>query len=35
MPTIWIKKEYLQGFGFEYISLKKTVHMFQLMDIDE
>ena len=35
MPNIWSKQAYVQGFDCEYISFKKTVNMFELMDIVE
>ena len=35
MPNIWSKQAYVQGFGCEYISLKKAVNMFEQMEISE
>ena len=35
MPNSWSKQAYVQGFDCEYISLIKSVNMFERMYIDE
>ena len=35
MPNSWYKQAYVQGFDCEYISSKKSVKMFEQMDIAE
>ena len=35
MPNIWSKQAYVQGFGFESISFKNFVNMFEQMGIAE
>ena len=33
MPNSWSKKAYIQGFYCESINLKKSVNMFEIMEI--
>ena len=33
MPNIWSKQAYVQGFDCEYIQFKKSVNVFERMDI--
>ena len=35
MPNRWIKQAYVQGFGYDYINVKKAVNIFELMEISE
>ena len=35
IPNIWSKQGYVQGFDYDMISLKKTVNMFERMEIAE
>ena len=35
MPNIWSKKVYVQGFGCESILFKKSVNVFEIMEISE
>ena len=35
MPNSWSKQAYVQVFDWEYITLKKSVNLFELMDIAE
>ena len=35
MPTSWSKHAYVQGFDCESITIKKTVNMFERMEIAE
>ena len=35
MPNIWSKQAYVQGFDFESITFKKSVNMFERMEISE
>ena len=35
MPNSWSRKAYAQGFDCEYITLKKSVHMFERIEISE
>ena len=35
MPNSWSKKAYVQGFDCKYITFKKSVNMFECMDIAE
>ena len=34
MPNVWSRQAYVQGFDFEYITLK-SINMFELMEIVE
>ena len=35
MPIIWSRQDYVQGFDYESITFKKTVNMFEHMEISE
>ena len=35
MPKSWSKQAYVRGFYCEYIPFKKTVNMFERMEIEE
>ena len=35
MPNGWIRKDYVQGFGFEAVHFKKSINMFERMEISE
>ena len=35
MPNSWRKRDYVQGFDFEYINFKKAVNMFEHMETVE
>ena len=35
IPNIWSKQAYVKGFGFESITFKKAVNIFERMEINE